>query len=202
MNKATYYRAVVRSESLIRAYFTRHSSDPDERSDLTQETIAALLDAANRFRGDCKFSTWVYSVCRNVYRKHVHSQARTRRIGAAAERELANLDEHDSRATDRAQIRGIIETLELADRRLYRLFYVEHRSVADVASLLDGTAGTTKWLLHRLRGRVRDAILRMGYEDSSGSPAASVAGASLAGCSGASGRKSSSGGHSSGLSTL
>jgi DNA-directed RNA polymerase specialized sigma24 family protein len=57
MNKAKYYFSVVRSELFIRRYFARYSRDPEEISDLTQEAIAALLDAHQKFRGAGKFST-------------------------------------------------------------------------------------------------------------------------------------------------
>ena len=158
MNKAEYYLSVVRSEPFIRSFFVRHSRDPEETSDLTQEAIAALLDAYHRFRGASKFSTWVYSVCRNVFRKHVYYQARIRKVDKTIKRDYATACAQKAEATERSQIRAVIETLEVADRRLYRLFYVERRSVVEIASLLGCTEGTTKWLLFRLRGRVWDAI--------------------------------------------
>ena len=159
MSKAEYYLSVVRSEPFIRSFFVRHSRDPEETSDLTQEAIAALLDGYRRFRGDSRFSTWAYSVCRNVYRKHVYYQARIRRIDETMKRDYAAACAEKVAATERLRISAVVEALEVADRRLYRLFYVERRSVAEIASLLGRTEGTAKWLLYRLRGRVRDAIL-------------------------------------------
>ena len=155
MSKTEYYRSVVRSEPLIRRYFTRRSRDLEEISDLAQEKMAALLDAYRRYRGEGIFSTWIYSVCRNVYRKHIFYQTRSRRLDAALKQNYAVTPGEN----ECSEIRGIIEHLDSSDRRLYRLFYVERRSIAEIASLLGRTEGTTKWLLFRLRGRVRDAIL-------------------------------------------
>ena len=155
MNKTEYYRSVTRLEPFIRRCFTRHSRDPEEISDLTQETVAALLDAHRRYRGAGKFTTWVYSVCRNVYRRHIYYQTRIRKLDDMMKQNCPE----SSGENERLQIRVIVEGLDFSDRRLYHLFYVERRSVAEIASLLARTEGTTKWLLYRLRGRVRDAIL-------------------------------------------
>ena len=155
MSKTEYYRSVVRSEPLIFRYFTRRSRDPEEISDLAQETMAALLDAYRSYRGEGIFSTWIYSVCRNVYRKHIYYQTRSRRLDAVLKRNYAATPGENGCS----EIRGIVEHLDFSDRRLYRLYYVERRSIAEIASLLGRAEGTTKWLLFRLRERVRDAIL-------------------------------------------
>ena len=169
MTKAGYYLSVARSNTLVRGYFARHSSDPEEISDLTQEAIAAALDAYHRYRSACTFSTWMYSICRNVYRKHVYYQVRRRRIDESLKREY-DVDSRQSMAgrsfgTDYDQdgklvIGAALEALDPADRQLYRLYYLEQRSVAEVAAILGKTDGTAKWLLHRLRRRIRDVILR------------------------------------------
>ena len=169
MTKASYYLSAARSDALIRGYFTRHSSDPEEISDLTQEAIAAVLDAYHRYRSACTFTTWVYSICRNVYRKHVYYQVRRKKIDVSLVREYAS-DSAPSAANrsfgtgynedGKLEIGAALEALEPADRRLYKLYYLEQRSVADVAAALEKTDGTTKWLLHRLRRRIRDVILR------------------------------------------
>jgi RNA polymerase sigma-70 factor (ECF subfamily) len=144
---------------MIRCYFLRRSGDPEEISDLTQEAIAMLLDAYQRFRGTSKFSTWVYSVCRNVFRKHIYYQARNRKLDRMMMQNYAAACVQKAEPNIHSQIRVEIEALETADRRLYRLFYVEHRSISEIASLLGRTEGTIKWLLFRLRRRIRNAIL-------------------------------------------
>ena len=157
MNKESYYQSVGRSETLIRNYFARHSRDPEEISDLTQEAVAALLDAQRRYNGTCTFTTWVYSVCRNVYRQHVYYQIRRRRIEESLKQNYVAPAESPGDAP--FEICAALEALDPADRQLYRLYYVERRSVAEVATILARTEGTTKWILHRLRRRIRDALL-------------------------------------------
>ena len=168
MDKASYYLSVARSQDLIRRYLAARSQDPDEVSDLIQESMAALLDAYPRFRGACRFESWVHSICRNVYRKHVYYQVRRRRLDRSLSTRLAVSSAVPGgplacsgclEADEAIDLEATLAALEPADRRLYRCYYVEGRSVAELAALLDKTEGTTKWLLYRLRGRIRDAIL-------------------------------------------
>lgn len=163
MNRASYYLAIARSESLIRRYFSRRSSDADEISDLTQETIAALLDAHNRFRGACAINTWVYSVCSNTYRKHVYYAVKRRKMDETLQEKhaaaMSAAEAVEINCPNRAGVSLILGLLNPSDKRLFHLYYTEKRSVSEVASLLSRTEGTTKWLLYRLRGRIREAVL-------------------------------------------
>ena len=54
-----------------------------------------------------------------------------------------------------------IGRLDKHDDKLYRLYYVERLPVSQVAKIFERSDGTVKWQLHRLRRRLRDAILEL-----------------------------------------
>ena len=60
-----------------------------------------------------------------------------------------------------AALETAIERLDTHDKWLYQLYYVERMPVAKVSDILDRSEGTVKWRLHRLRRRLRDAILEL-----------------------------------------
>ena len=168
MDKARYYAAVSRSTSRIRRYFESRSNDPEEIADLTQETVASLLESSGRYREACSFTTWVYSVCRNVYGKHVYYAVRRRKLDRSLQREFVEQVESSdgisgstSAEVRMAALGGALERLDSHDKRLYQLYYVERLPVAKVSKLLVRSEGTVKWQLHRLRRRLRDAILEL-----------------------------------------
>lgn len=168
MDKASYYLAASRSTSRIRLYFESRSSDPEEIADLTQETIASLLESSGRYCEACSFTTWVYSVCRNVYGKHVYYAVRRRKLDRFLQHEFVEQAESRDGEPGPSDAEMRIAALETAierlcphDKWLYRLYYVERLSVADVSDLLDRSEGTVKWQLYRLRRRLRDAIMEL-----------------------------------------
>ena len=171
MDKTSYYLAVSRSTSRIRRYFESRSSDPEEIADLTQETIASLLESSGRYREACSFATWVYSVCRNVYGRHVYYAVRRRKLDRTLQDEFVDQAEsRDGKAGPieaemrMAALETAMERLDTHDRRLCQLYYLERMSVAKVSDLLDRSEGTVKWQLSRLRRRLRDAILELNVE--------------------------------------
>ena len=171
MDNASYYLAVSRSTSRIRRYFESRSTDPEEIADLTQETIASLLASGARYREACSFATWVYTVCRNVYSKHVYYAVRRRKLDRTLQNEFIEQAElRDGKPgpavgeTRMAALETAIERLDTHDKWLYQLYYVKRMSVAKVSDLLDRSEGTVKWQLYRLRRRLRDAILELNVE--------------------------------------
>jgi RNA polymerase sigma factor (sigma-70 family) len=171
MDKSSYYLAVSRSTSRIRRYFESRSSDPEEIADLTQETIASLLESSGRYREACSFTTWVYSLCRNVYSKHVYYAVRRRKLDCTLQGEFVDQVESDDGKTGSivgetrmAALETAIERLDTHDKWLYQLYYVKRLSVAKVSDLLDRSEGTIKWQLYRLRRRLRDAILQLNVD--------------------------------------
>ena len=105
-------------------------------------------------------------MCRNVYGRHVYYAVRRRKLDRSLQHEFAEqakTREGNPGAIDAetrmAELEVAMERLDAYDRRLYRLYYAERLSVANVSHLLDRSEGTVKWQLHRLRRRLRDAIL-------------------------------------------
>ncbi len=52
-------------------YLTGHV---DEANDLTQETFYQVILSIVRFKGDSQISTWIYSIARNTYLKHLRKE--------------------------------------------------------------------------------------------------------------------------------
>src|SRR5438045_9653425 len=67
---------VVRSaiEELINSHFRaannyayKHCCNPDDASDIVQETFLRVCHALPSFRGDANFTTWLYRIVTNVF---------------------------------------------------------------------------------------------------------------------------------------
>ena len=55
-------------------------SRPDEAADLAQEALAVVCNRVDSFRGESRFSTWLYAVLRNQAQKQWEKGARRERL--------------------------------------------------------------------------------------------------------------------------
>jgi RNA polymerase sigma factor (sigma-70 family) len=124
--------------------------------ELAQEALAAAWAAWDRVGGFDKPGAWA--------RKVVTNRAATRRRGAGREaRALGRL--WSGRATDQielprndAELWGLVRRLPERQAQVVALHYVDDRSVAEIAKLLDCTEGTVKTHLHRARVSLARAL--------------------------------------------
>ena len=86
-------------EKLVTAYeknvyniALRMVGDPDDAADMTQETFIKAYRALSGFRGDSKFSSWLYRIASNVCLDFLRSRSRHPQVS------LSTVDE-DDRAT-------------------------------------------------------------------------------------------------------
>src|SRR5689334_12495560 len=73
----------------VRALCARISASPSAGDDLAQDTFLRVLRHRTTFRGDARFTTWIYRIARNVCLEYIGRSTRDRRI---AERWFAETD--------------------------------------------------------------------------------------------------------------
>jgi RNA polymerase sigma-70 factor, ECF subfamily len=137
----------------VRAFFTRRCRCREDVEDLSQEALAAVVRCYAAFAHRSSLSTWIYAVCRNVYSNFVYYRSRDARL-------LQRLGE-PPRAEDPSlagALAASLGRLGREERTLYTLFYVQGLSVREVARVLGRPEGTVKYLLFRLRTRVRELV--------------------------------------------
>ncbi len=157
---------VERHQKAIYNLLYRWLGDYDEAADVAQEVFLAAFRAIAQFRGEAKFSTWLYQIAIN--------HARNRRKQLAAKRpNLAPLDGDEAQedgdpiarlphpAPDAAQLmeqeecaRQIqlgLDQLPSDDALIIVLHDLQGKSYDEIAELLQIPLGTMKSRLHRAR---------------------------------------------------
>ena len=157
--------ALVAAHSrLVRSFFLRRCLYPEDAEDLAQEAFLAIMEGLPRFRGNSAISTWIWTICRHVYARHLRTKTAREGVLARfiAEESLApegaSAEEGDD--DDRIAIAIVLGRLGPGDRLLYRCAYQEGLGVREIAAALGKPEGTIKYQLHILRERLRDALAR------------------------------------------
>ncbi len=142
----------------------------EDAEEAAQDAFVRVWRALPQFRGESKFSTWLYRV---VVRCAYDASARLR---ARREREEPLDDGRGSvegsgpaaagpdpgaRARER-RVARLLEQLTEVQRAAVTLYYYEDQSVEEVARALDLPEGTVKTHLHRARAAMRQAWRREG----------------------------------------
>ena len=156
---------VRRHERKVFRLLMRMMGDRQEAEDVAQETFLSLHRHGHRFRGDSRFSTFVYRVASNAALNRRRSLGRNRaRIQKLAVRQAAGDDlpsapRDPEDATSGAQlsrrVRDALEQLKPSLRMPVLLYDIEGLSYGEIAEILGVAEGTVKSRIHRARQALR-----------------------------------------------
>ena len=146
-------------ESLRRFLRGLCSGDGSRADDIAQEALLKAYLSFERFEGRARFSTWLFRIAYNCFYDHM------RRL----EKEVT-ADNAKSEVPDLCHLHSIPDELSSADRRfehqhLYQaigalgkkeqavilLFYMEEKSIKEIAVITDMSSGAVR--VHLFRGR-------------------------------------------------
>lgn len=168
---AAFETLVDRYSSDIYALLYRLTSNPDEASDLTQDTFLRALRSVKGFRGDASLKTWLFRIAINESRNRFRWWKRRRRdvtvsldvaIGETERTLHDTLADHgkspEDSALDREREARLAEALsELTDiyREAIVLCDIEGLSYEETAAALGVNLGTVKSRISRGRQELR-----------------------------------------------
>lgn len=125
-----------------------------EAEDVTQEVFIRLFRRLESFRGDSRFSTWLYRLSFNTCIDHARREARHDTLALEQVAEPAYADdaagsmERDRRA---ARVMRAVESLPRTQRMMIHMFYWLGFRVREIAEVMDCPEGTVKVYLRRAR---------------------------------------------------
>ena len=160
---------------------TALSGDVNAAEDLVSETLVEAWRCLSRFKEQCRFSTWLYSILMHRWHKSVR-RARSRPISLAwlpfmRRQELqqqhqtlptaeASPVDAASRNETFAQLRRCLEALPEKHRQVIWLRFFEDACLPDMAAVLNCSVGTVKSRLHHALEKLRK--MKMNLPDLSG----------------------------------
>ena len=135
--------------------------------DITQEAMVKAWLGVRRFRGDARFSTWVFRIVHNACTDALRQRARRPQAPTSWGEDEASLDVPDpgpsleDQVADRdvrARIMAAVDGLPPPWRAVIVLRDVQGLSYEEIAVITGEHLGTVKSRLHRARAAVRQAL--------------------------------------------
>jgi RNA polymerase sigma-70 factor (ECF subfamily) len=153
-----------RHHGRVALWCLRLGGDRESAADLAQEVFLKAFRYLDTFRGDSKFSTWLYSIARNHCFNEAKSRAaRPQTAGDPALIDFADLapDVHTQleRASAAQDLRQLLETsLTGLESRVMTLHYVEELSLDTITRLLglNNASGAKAYIVSAKRKLARE----------------------------------------------
>lgn len=162
MNKELEHQFVTELENnqnIVHKVCSLYTDDRDSHNDLFQEITIQLWKAYPKFRGDSKFSTWMYRVALNtaitLYRKSKR-RPKTRDYDSVIYKISA--EEYDP--TEEQQLKlmySAIKQLGDIDKALVFL-YLEDKNYSEIAETLGITEVNARVKMNRIKTKLRTII--------------------------------------------
>jgi RNA polymerase sigma factor (sigma-70 family) len=130
--------------------------------DVVQDVFVAALQNAGRFKGDSSLWTWMTVITVNRCRSHHRRRKVIRRVmGILLARRMEQADPADSASLGdeiSREVRTAVAALKPVFREAIVLFYLEHKSVAEISRLVRASPATVEVRLHRARKKLRSSL--------------------------------------------
>lgn len=136
----------------------------EDAEEVAQDVFINAFRALRNYKGDAKFSTWLYKIAYYKsldYVKRNKSQPETLSIDISGIYNIGALDEalESMEASDRKSIiRKAMDQLPAADSVLITLYYFESLSLEEISVIMGISANTAKVRLFRGRKRLADIL--------------------------------------------
>jgi RNA polymerase sigma-70 factor (ECF subfamily) len=131
-----------RHHARVAAWCYRLTGEIDASADLAQEIFLKAFQRIDSFRGDSKFTTWLYTIARNHCMDQLRVRASARQISAELTEDVADLRLEEITATlERRESEELVrrlmqESLDQTEAKVMTLHYVHELPLDAVTRLL------------------------------------------------------------------
>ncbi len=154
-----FYEAYKNKVYKMMYFSTSNELDAEE---LTRDTFLGFVESIPRFKGQCKTSTWLYSIAKNILKSYYNKKTKYRTVSldnSAGDDMLdfihslpddeSTPDELVQRKEVRDVIRAVFARLPESYRSVITHRYINGLSSRETAEIMDKTEGNIRVLLHR-----------------------------------------------------
>ncbi|WP_431158411.1 RNA polymerase sigma factor [Winogradskyella poriferorum] len=151
---------VDRYKDLVYTLAIRMIKNREEAEEVAQDTFIKVFKSLDRFKGDSKFSTWIYRVTYNTCLDNIKKNKKHLNDVAIDEFTFNKLDTIDNALDhlmkqERSQlIKQCIEKLPEDSSALITLFYFEEMSLEEISKIINVETNTVKVKLYRARKKL------------------------------------------------
>ncbi|MDD4516383.1 sigma-70 family RNA polymerase sigma factor [Massilibacteroides sp.] len=148
----------------------RMVNNKEDAEELTQDVFLKVFRSLSGFKGDSSFSTWLYRIAYNTV---VSAMRKKKQEFLAIEENLLNNTTEedliefygDSNQEERyCQLEKALDLLPSEERGIVLLFYMENKTIEEIAGITGLSLTNVKTKLHRIRKKLYVILTQMKEE--------------------------------------
>lgn len=155
-----------RHQGPLYGFLVKLTGDRTGAEDIAQGVFQRMLKYRHTYRDDGSFTAWMYHIARRCAADHFR---KTATLPASIDPidlqgrpdDTPGADERASAGDDRALLQTALARLDEADREVLLLSRLQELSFADIARILECSAGTARVRAHRALRELRDHYFRL-----------------------------------------
>ena len=163
--QAIFSILVQRYQQYVFTLVLRFTDNREDAEEISQDVFIKAYRSLADFRGEAKFSTWLYTVVRTSCITFL----RKKRLDTTSidnERTFLQLENRESgfkanaveQKSRHAMVNEAIRLLSPDDSQLITLFYKGEQSLEEIGRIMGLESNTVKVKLHRARGRLKEKM--------------------------------------------
>jgi len=163
-NTASFAYLVDRHKDMAFTIALKIVRNREDAEEIAQDAFVKAYQSLRSFKGESKFSTWLYRIVYNAAISHTrrHKYEFTafdeNMIGNMTEDEIVeNLDQLDAEEQSRL-VSAAVDHLPPDESALVSLFYMEEASVEDISRITGLSVSNVKVKLYRIRKKLYDVM--------------------------------------------
>ena len=165
-NQGAYAQLVDRYQNYVFTLVLRLVKSREDAEELAQDAFVKAFKYLKDFRGDSKFSTWLYTIVNNTCITFLLRKKRLEVQSLDNEQVFSRADNLDSglrsdtveQKSKQAMVNEAISLLNPDDAMVITLFYKAEQSLEETAAVLGIEINAAKVRLHRARARLKEKM--------------------------------------------
>ncbi|WP_343488447.1 sigma-70 family RNA polymerase sigma factor [Allomuricauda sp. d1] len=160
-----FTKVVDAHKNLVFSLALRMLKNQEEAEEVSQDTFVKVYKSLKKFKGDSKFSTWIYRITYNTCLDRLKKSKKR-----FLEQELVEVQQHQIATLHNALdgmllkereeiIKSCLRYLPEEDAGLLTLFYFEDKNLKELEKIIDLSANTIKVRLHRARKKFATVLV-------------------------------------------
>jgi len=155
--KKEFSKLIEKHQAIIHKVTLVYTNGPADREDLFQEICLQLWKAYPNFRGEAKFSTWMYRVALNTAISTIRKDRNNPGFERLTDHDGA-MDENHDEAEQLKQLYTAISKLNRIDKAII-LLWLDEKSYEEIASIIGTTKSNVSVKLVRIKRKLEELVL-------------------------------------------
>lgn len=135
----------------------------EEAEEVSQDTFIKIFNSLNKFKGESKFSTWIYKITYNtcldrLKRKRDNNVICIEDINEYQARAIENILENSDEIEKNKKIQECLLLLPSEDSFLLTLYYFDDQSIEEIGKIIGCNANNVKIKLFRSRKKMASIL--------------------------------------------